>query len=270
MRVWASLLLLFLCLNGIAQEKVLPKGNVVVVPQNDTTVIKGKLLATIKFREKILASNCTWPEVIASLKEEAKAKGGNLMKITEHLYPNALNGCHRATAEVYKVDDTRLYEKEIDWSAHRRLTADDFKGRPDDMYSNQTAAMTYSWIGMESNRVTVFKKPKFFVQCKFYCYDSWMKPEHKDNKYILQHEQSHFDLTEVYARKLLKALTEEHMNAYNLDQAKDIAQVILDESKQRQQQYDEETNHGQDKEQQQKWNATIAKELRELADYARD
>lgn len=269
MRVCFLLIHILLCFHGIARGKT-TASDIVVMQEGDTTAVKGKLLATINFHNKIFASKCTYPEVISALRQEAKEKGGNVIKITEHLYPNALTHCHRATAEVYKVDNPHTYEREIEWSAGRKLRADDFKGTPEDMYDNQTAAYTYSGISMQSNRVTTFRKARFFVQCRFYCYDSWMKPEFKDNASVLKHEQSHFDLNEVYARKLLKALQEANLNSFNLDQASAVADPIMEASKQAQRRYDEETVHGQNREQQQKWNLMIAKELAELADYARD
>ncbi len=242
-----------------------------VLDIDDPSIIEGTSLGTVKFREKIFSSNCSYNEVIANLKAEALEKGGNLMRITMHKKPDILSTCHRIVAEVYKVADPHVFEKKFSWSATRKLTAADFKGVPDKEEAEITAAATYCGITFETNRVTLYKNPKFFVSCVFDCYQSWMKSEYKDNKEVLEHEQTHFDLGEVYTRKLLQALQNEGMTMFDLEKkSTEIYQRIFDEYKKRQEQYDNETVHGTIKEKQTEWNKKVAAELAALAAYSRE
>jgi len=243
--------------------------DMVVLPMTDTTGIAGTDLGTVKFRDKILSSNCTYDEVIARLKAEAVEMGGNLMKITTHKKPDYWSTCHRITAEVFRVTDPHLYEKMFEWSAARRLTAADFKGLPDPA-DTISAAATCAGFSFATNRVTMFKSTKFFVACEFDCTRSWMRPEFVHDSSVLQHEQTHFDIAELYARKMLHAFDEEQLNVTNLNRSKDIYNHYFEEYKMRQDQYDTETDHGRDAAQQQKWKAAIATNLKELAAYARE
>ena len=87
--------------------------------------------------------------------------------------------------------------------------------------------------------------------------------------YILSHEQGHFDLAEVYARKLYKKVQEYrfHQKNYRKDLQK-IYKEILDEKEEMQSKYDRETNHSINKEKQVEWLKKIEKMLEEYKDYA--
>src|SRR6266567_3162991 len=88
-------------------------------------------------------------------------------------------------------------EELIDWSATNRLTWNDYKGRPDS--ESGAAATTTSYLGIEynfKNNTVTYK-----IVCRFSKNKSWglYKTDH-----ILGHEQGHFDITEIFARKLNK------------------------------------------------------------------
>ena len=89
--------------------------------------------------------------------------------------------------------------------------------------------------------------------------------------YILTHEQGHFDIAEIFARKLNKLMKEYNFdwNTYRQD-LKKIYQDVLDEKEDMQNKYDEETNHSINKEKQEEWLKKISGKLKELdawADY---
>src|SRR5690349_19213237 len=89
----------------------------------------------------------------------------------------------------------------IDWSASRKLTWADFKGKPDPASTN--AALTHSSITLSSEYSN--KQIKYMVSCKFNKLLSWGRVK---NDYILKHEQGHFDIAEAHARLLFKNLGE--------------------------------------------------------------
>jgi hypothetical protein len=73
------------------------------------------------------------------------------------------------------------------------------------------------------------------VEVEFYPNSSWVKPGRKSTE-LLKHEQGHFDLTELYARKAEK-------------------------------QYDADTKDGTDGEREKEASEKIARELSELSRY---
>lgn len=154
-------------------------------------------------------------------------------------------------------------EETISWSAERRLSWRDFIGR---VPSNARAAATtasgityhFSTSGTRDNMEVDFKIDTFFFPSK-----SWYQPELCD-KIILSHEQLHFDISELYARKMRKRLARETFTHKNVkSKVKSIYREILEELNDFQNRYDDETNFSRDLEQQSIWNKKIAKALRD-------
>ena len=87
--------------------------------------------------------------------------------------------------------------------------------------------------------------------------------------YILSHEQGHFDIAEIFARKLYKKMSEYKFNrrTYQKELNK-IYQDILDEKEEIQNDYDRETNHSINKEKQAEWLKKLKRLLEEYEDYA--
>jgi len=82
---------------------------------------------------------------------------------------------------------------------------------------------------------------------------------------VLNHEQRHFDLNEVYARKLEVLLARPRVTGATTDEARsslrkainDIAAAVLDMASRMQSQYDDETAHGTRPDVQANWAARI-------------
>src|SRR5262249_44372894 len=90
----------------------------------------------------------------------------------------------------------------IYWSAEKKLTGSDFQGRPDPASSMK--AMTHSGIAYSwqcANGTLTYEVIARFDRSK-----SWMRPGAETK--LLLHEQKHFDITEIYARKMRKAFSE--------------------------------------------------------------
>jgi len=160
---------------------------------------------------------------------------------------------------VFGQDKT---EELIDWSATRRLAWNDYKSNPDP--GSDAAASTTTYLGIEYNfsQNTVTYK----IACRFSPTKSWGL--HKTD-YILSHEQGHFDIAEIFARKLNKK-----MNEYQFDRKtyqkdlKNIYQEIIDEKEEWQNSYDEETNHSIRRGKQAEWLKKIEQELDEYKGFA--
>ena len=153
-------------------------------------------------------------------------------------------------------------EELIHWSVDRKLTWADYKGRA--KTDSDVAASTATYLGIEysfNNKGFGYK-----ITCSFSKNKSWGL--HKTD-YILAHEQGHFDIAEIFARKLNK-----QMNAYRFDKdnfkedLKKIYTSITTEKETMQNEYDRETNHSILKEKQMEWLKKINGLLREYLDYA--
>lgn len=145
----------------------------------------------------------------------------------------------------------------VDWSPWHKLQWSDYKGSPDS--NSDAAASTTTIVGVEYKiGRTDFS---FSIHCRFSREKSWGL--HKTS-YILQHEQGHFDIAEVYARKLNKALSEYKFNyrTYNRD-LNQIYNRVMREKENMQNQYDRETNHSIKKDKQIEWLGRIEQMLDE-------
>lgn len=189
----------------------------------------------------------------------ARQAGANIIKIIQHKTPDKWSSCHRLKAKIYKVTNPKLHETKIEWSLERKLTWEDFKGVPNLKENPDTLALTSSGFGYETG-VGMFKKGEIFVQSVFYTNQSWFVPE-GETDYVLRHEQIHFDITEIFSRKLRKELVEAKVTSTNFITAKPIFDRVFNEMRNRQKRYDQETVRGEKKETQEYWEAIIELEL---------
>jgi hypothetical protein len=151
----------------------------------------------------------------------------------------------------------------ISWQA-KRLTWDDFVGRPDARYVSSVALTSSSinvfYAGRESN-------PNIKVTCTFYRRHSWVKDEGR-NAFVLQHEQLHFDITELYARKLRYALGKLTRPQRTWQNVHRLYQQANDECEAYQSRYDHATHHSINRDAQQQWNKQVAEQLKAFDAYA--
>jgi hypothetical protein len=154
-------------------------------------------------------------------------------------------------------------EELIPWAPDQKLTWSDYKGKADP--STGAAASTATYLGIDYN----FSPEGFTykISCSFSKNKSWGL--HR-NDHILGHEQGHFDIAEIYARKLNQKMRTYKFdrNTYKTDLQK-IYQDVLTEKEEMQNKYDEETNHSIIKDKQSDWLKKIQKMLDEYKSYAR-
>lgn len=243
---------------------------VLVLQQQDDFTNDGIEIGSIKSGDNGLSTNCSYFEVIDKLKQLARQNGANVIKITEQKSPDSWSSCVRLTAKIYRVPNFRKHEKEIEWTTNRILTWEDFKGTPKTISNSNTAAQTYCGFGFQSNYVTILTKTKIFVTTTFTCNLSWVRPDQNNRVDLLEHEQGHFDLCEVYARQLRKKLQEKKLTVFNLNTDaniifKDVYALYLD----RQELYEKETEYGLNRKKQIEWTKTINNELNKLSAFTK-
>ena len=96
---------------------------------------------------------------------------------------------------------------------------------------------------------------------------SWSKYK-KEQKEILKHEQLHYDITELYTRKLRKAFSEYTPVIKTLK--KDLEQIynrVEQERQNTQDLYDKQTNHSINTKEQKKWEFNVASWLIDYQEY---
>ena len=159
-------------------------------------------------------------------------------------------------------ESTQDYET-ISWSASRPLSWNDFRGNVPT--SPRAAAITASGItysfatsGTKDAMEVDFKIDTFFYPTK-----SWYQPAVCD-AIILSHEQLHFDISELFARKMKKRLEAETFTSDTVkSKVKSIYREILDELNDFQNRYDTETNFSRNLAKQEEWKLQIENALQE-------
>jgi hypothetical protein len=147
----------------------------------------------------------------------------------------------------------------IHWKANYKLKWNDFKGNPD---SNSFAAAITSTIITYS----VLKKDSSLT-IKIYCYflrdASWTWT--KGNSILLKHEQGHFDIAELFTRKFRVAIKGKKFYPYTVNNELDaILTNILNNNREFDKVYDNETDFSKDAEKQIFWSKKIMTELNKL------
>lgn len=148
------------------------------------------------------------------------------------------------TAHLIDVEET---DKIIPWKYRRQLVWTDFKSEP--KKEGDAVASTSTSLGLSYQvRDGILT---YHITCDFSKERSWgaLKTD-----YILAHEQAHFDITEIHARKLYEAL---YLYEYDPSTLKaDIAAIynrIVKEKEDMQEAYDGQTDHSRHRAKQREW-----------------
>ncbi|WP_185152635.1 DUF922 domain-containing protein [Fulvivirga aurantia] len=150
----------------------------------------------------------------------------------------------------------------IMWNASNKLQWSDFEATNDD-----------SRFGDAGTAVKIVAKPYYEKRRLYYNVfalfnkkKSWASDV---NDRLLAHEQLHFDLAEVYARKIRKKVAElRRSKVKDLKIYNKAVKKILEESNQADELYDHQTLHGALPKNQITWEKKVARQLMELQDYS--
>lgn len=160
--------------------------------------------------------------------------------------PEAGNSAPVTDAPVREED-----EKHIPWLEERKLTWADFQSVP--QVQTETVALTSTSLGL--NYKLLNNSINYQITCFFTKQKSWatMKTD-----YILAHEQGHFDITELFARRLHQQLQNYVFNGRTYK--KDISQIyqqVVQEKEAFQMDYDKQTDHSRNRKVQGEWQEKI-------------
>ena len=152
---------------------------------------------------------------------------------------------------------------EIYWQENNFLTWNDFRGKPN--LSSPYKALTESGIKIEIK--STGDNADIILQTYFDKTQSWVKENINPN--LLMHEQVHFNIVEVWARKFRQRLKGKTFSVKTFQQElNNMHRDIFKESKNMQAEYDKETEHSINTLAQEKWNKKITNELAALTLFA--
>ena len=158
----------------------------------------------------------------------------------------------------------------ISWSAGRPLTWEDFRGTPPATPGDEGARTAYSLF--HGARCTG-QRFEFVVIAAMLPRSSWVTANVLRNAALsarsLRHEQTHFDLSEVHARRMRRHFhellspcrrSETELNA--------LAERFTRDEAQAQRNYDDDTNYGRNPGKQTEWNDEAARQIVLLKEFA--
>ncbi len=156
----------------------------------------------------------------------------------------------------------------MSWDSSRKLIWEDFQGTVAD---TEYKAETHWRIYYDFQVSLLNKMPLlsgYTVRTEFRKDKSWVK-EVGGSDQLLRHEQGHFDLAEVYARKFRAQLDTLSFSTSNYRMEIDsLFEIILAQCDDEQNIYDVETGHGLKVTIQEDWLEIIQKELNTLEDFS--
>lgn len=151
----------------------------------------------------------------------------------------------------------------IVWQEGKLLTWDDFKGKPAKRFS--AASTHYDTFKTTEEKG---KQTEVVVQAVFYINKSWKKVNWVNDE-VLEHEQKHFDIVELFARKLRKQILECKYSSY--ENVKSVTDSLYDKMDKEmdlfQDTYDNETDASMNGDKQREWNKKIMDGIQSLSAY---
>ena len=163
-----------------------------------------------------------------------------------------------------EVHQDSLADKRYEWSKSG-LKFSDFRVIEDSAFdtdAQEAAARTNYHLSYKYRRKgdsLYFSIGNYFVYGK-----SWMQQKAVGNKYLLKHEQGHFDLSEIYARTIATEILKFHFTADYKEQIKQIVTYYYKKIHEANALYDNETKHSREVSAQDDWNERIKTHLAAL------
>lgn len=154
----------------------------------------------------------------------------------------------------------------IEWSETRKLNWADFAGSPEDAAfyvasTNSGIHFTYSF--KTKNGITEVTSK---VSCIFLPDKSWFKPG-KVSDYVLRHEQTHFDISELFARKLRKKIANAKFTKNLKQEIESLYKANEIERQTMQAKFDKDTDHSKKENAELQWETFVELQLKAHDDW---
>jgi hypothetical protein len=155
----------------------------------------------------------------------------------------------------------------IKWSKDRPLTWADFQGPPDKSSPYDASTSFYTGYSFYCKHVDSLYIINFKLNGGFDTQRAW-SVKRMTNEDVLKHEQLHFDIHEVYMRKLFAAFNAAKYTANYREEIKNIYNQVMDRLRAAQIKYDTDAGHSVNIDMQHYWETYIHRQLDAIpADY---
>lgn len=215
------------------------------LPPIDRRFIGGRKVATVSYICGDYYNPWTDDQTADYLRQTALQHGANLVKVTTFQRRYGRRGGRASmSADFYCVSDARNYidEEFLEWSAERKLRFGDFK--------------YHGRIHGDTATIRSYARYDFVIVARFHPDLSWIDNSAPDSAVVLLHQQSDFDLCEVYCRQYLAQLRE-----YNWYEP--VIKRVYTAWQKKRDLYELETANGRDEARQAEWTARINRALAE-------
>lgn len=163
--------------------------------------------------------------------------------------------------DMFPQDNVDAALDELSWNEFYKLQWEDFQGEPDKNRLGDAGTA----VQIKAKPFIVKKRIHYDVAAIFNRRKSWYRDQ---SAALLAHEQLHFDIAELYARKIRQKV--EQLNKQGVNDIKKYNAAIhelLLESNSFDEQYDAETLHGGMMRKQAAWSEKVKSELASLKKY---
>lgn len=155
----------------------------------------------------------------------------------------------------------------LDWDSDHPLIWSDFNGPVDPKsefyaYTHYTIEYTYIWSTKDGEIEAHFEIGSYFDKDQ-----SWTIVDEQSPK-LLQHEQLHFDISELHARILREKFESFTFTRNIANEVDSISTAVLKSRDKMEELYDLETNHGINQNEQLRWTKWVKEELNKMITYA--
>lgn len=170
-----------------------------------------------------------------------------------------------ALPQAFSQISKKMAQDTLIWAPDYFLSKEqDFKAKRS-AYGNKVPAYVTTTIFLyqqEVNGQLVFNVEAIMLKSK-----SYMKEE---TPYSLRHEQLHFDICELFARKLRQKIAQKDFARVKdiVGEIQKMYNKVTEEWRREEEKYDNDTQHGINAAKQQIWNDNIAKQLKDFEAYA--
>lgn len=168
------------------------------------------------------------------------------------------------------IDAQVTRNEALPWSAKRPLVWADFRATPP---STSSAAAETAYTLFHGARCTR-SRFEFLVVAAFRPKASWVRPAvlkvPADSVRALRHEQTHFDIAELHARRMRRYFAEMLSPCQaSTEQIQSLADRFIRDERATQERYDAETNHSRETARQSAWDKDVAQQLQALNRFVR-
>ncbi len=157
----------------------------------------------------------------------------------------------------------------LEWNSKDGLSWSDYLGTPNEdvfgyaMTSYKIEIIPSDVLVDENDMVIGYEN--LSVKANFYKYYSWTIDRSNN---LLQHEQLHFDIAELFARKMRKEYRKSQANKdASFNTYLELHNFFWKKCRKYQIKYDDETRHGLEEEINEKWIVKVNEELEVLKDF---